>query len=97
MTALPSWVTLSPDQTLRQMSTTSRVRPSGFVNGTPCQPSTTWAPELPMPSVKRPPDSASSAAAVEAISAGEREYTLAIPVISSIRSDLAATYPSTDT
>ena len=30
-TAVPSWATLSPDQTLRQMSTVLRMRPSGFL------------------------------------------------------------------
>ena len=73
VTAVPSWVTLSPDQTLRQMSTVSRVRPSGLSNGTPCQPSMTCAPDVPMPSVKRPPDSASMVATLCTMSAGERE------------------------
>ena len=73
MTAGPSCATLSPDHTLRQMSIVSRVRPSGLVNGTPCQPSITCAPDVPRPSVNRPPDRASIVAAVWAISAGDLE------------------------
>ena len=73
VTAGPSWTSLSPDHTLRQTSIVSRVRPNGLVNGTPCHPSMTCAPDVPMPSVNRPPDSASIVAADWAISAGDRE------------------------
>jgi hypothetical protein len=57
----------------------------------------TCAPEVPRPNVNRPPDKASIVAAVWAISAGDREYTLTMPVISPIRSVEAATKPRTET
>lgn len=55
------------------MSMISRVRVSGLSNGTPCHPSMTWGPEEPRPRMNRPPDTASSPAAVMAVSVGVRE------------------------
>jgi hypothetical protein len=45
----------------------------GQAQGTPCQPSITWGPDVPMPSVNRPPDTKLRPAAVIAVSAGVRE------------------------
>ena len=68
----PSWVTLSPDHTLRQISMTSRVMASGLVNGTPCQPSITCGPDEPRPRTKRPSDRVSMVIADWAMRAGVR-------------------------
>ena len=63
------------------MDTYSRVRPSGFPNGCPCQPSTTWGPDTPRPRSTRPPDRASSVIAVIAVMAGVRAaiWRIAVP------------------
>ena len=49
---------------------------------TPCQPSTTWGPDRPIPQMKRPPESASMVAAVIAVIAGVRAGICMIPVAS---------------
>jgi hypothetical protein len=48
----------------------SRVRSSGLPNGTPCQTSTTYGPDGPMPHRKRLPDIACKVIAVIAVQAG---------------------------
>ena len=58
----------------------SRSRVAGFSNGTPCQCSMTFAPELPRPMIARPPESSSSVPNVIAITAGVRLKTLTIAV-----------------
>ena len=73
------------------ISTYSRVLASGFENGRPYHPSTTWGPLTPIPSRKRPPDSPSSVIACIAIVAGLRADICAIPVQRWIRSVAAAT------
>ena len=77
------------------MSTYSRVRPSGAVKRTPCQPSLTWGPETPRPSRKRPPDSVSRVAAVIAVIAGVRAGICMTAAPRPIRSVLAPTQDST--
>ena len=69
------------------MATYSRVRPSGFPNGCPCQPSTTWGPETPRPRSARPPESASSVMAVIAVIAGVRAaiWRIAVPRLDAVR------------
>ncbi len=47
--ACPSKTSRSRRHTCRQISTTSRVRPSGASNGTPWKPSITCGPDVPMP------------------------------------------------
>ena len=54
------------------MSTYSRVRASGAGNGWPYQPSTTWGPETPRPSTKRPPERWSMVWAAMAMAVGVR-------------------------
>ena len=58
--------------TWRTMSTYSRVRASGAGNGWPYQPSTTWGPETPRPSTKRPPERWSSVSAAMPMAVGVR-------------------------
>ncbi|SHT93648.1 Uncharacterised protein [Mycobacteroides abscessus subsp. abscessus] len=53
---LPSNSRRSRRHTLRQISTVSRVRPSGASYLTPWNPSITWGPEAPMPRTNRPPE-----------------------------------------
>ena len=59
----------------------SRSRVAGFWNGTPCQCSTTFAPELPSPMIARPPESSSSVPKVIPSTAGVRlkTFTIAVP------------------
>ena len=64
--------------------TYSRVRASGFGNGWPYQPSTTWGPDTPSPRIRRPPDRWSSVAAVIAAQAGVRAEICMSPVPSLI-------------
>ena len=81
----------------RTISTYSRVRASGRANGTPCQPSDTCGPDRPRPSRKRPPESASSVAAVIAVIAGLRAGICMSPAPRSMRSVTALRCPSTET
>ena len=50
----------------------SRVRASGFSNVCPYHPSTTWGPDTPSPSTKRPPDRWSMVRAAMPIAVGVR-------------------------
>ena len=54
------------------ISTYSRVRASGLVDGRPYQPSTTWGPDTPRPSWKRPPEMWSRVRAAMAVAVGVR-------------------------
>src|SRR5215470_8134805 len=81
----PSYSSRSPRSTLRTISITSRVRCTGWSNGTPCQPSTTCGPLTPRPRMNRPPVSERMVAAVIAIIAGVRAPTCMIPVPSPMR------------
>jgi hypothetical protein len=54
------------------IATYSRVVRSGGVYGTPCHPSTTWGPDMPMPQMNLPPVSSCSESAVIAVIAGVR-------------------------
>ena len=54
------------------MSTYSRVRARGAGKDWPYQPSTTWGPETPRPSTKRPPERWSIVWAAMAIAVGVR-------------------------
>ena len=56
----------------RTICTYSRVRASGFSNGLPYQPSTTWGPDTPSPRMKRPPERWSIVIAAIAAAAGWR-------------------------
>ena len=87
---LPVKLTLSPVNTLRTIWTVSRIRASGWANGTPCSPSRTWGPETPRPSRNRPPDRWASVIAVCAITTGERVPTWMTADPSSIVSVRAA-------
>ena len=62
------------------MSTTSRVRASGFLKGWPYQPSTTWGPLTPMPSTSRPPERWSRVSACMAMEVGVRPDICTIEV-----------------
>jgi hypothetical protein len=65
----------------RRIPMYSRVRASGFANGRPYQPSTTWGPDTPRPSTKRPPERWSIVIAAIAVAAGWRAdiWTIAVP------------------
>ena len=56
----------------------------------PCHPSTTWGPDTPSPSRKRPPDSESSVIAVIAVAAGVRPAICMIAVPTCMRCVRAA-------
>src|SRR5690242_426863 len=71
------------------MPTYSRVRASGFANGSPYQPSTTCGPETPSPSTNRPPDRWSIVSACIAVAAGDRAESWTTDVPSRTR-DVAA-------
>src|SRR3954447_8302541 len=64
----------------RRISTYSRVRASGFANGMPYQPSTTWGPDTPRPRMKRPPERWSMVAAAMAVATGVRAAICTMPV-----------------
>ena len=68
----PSYSTTSRAHALRTISTYSRVRDSGRVNGTPYQPSETCGPETPSPIRKRPFEITSIVAAAIAAPVGGR-------------------------
>ena len=68
----------------------SRVRASGASKLTPCQPSMTCGPLVPIPSRNRPPDSCCMDMADIASIAGVLAPSWAIPVPSAIRSVRAA-------
>ena len=87
---LPWNATFSPANTLRTTCTVSRIRASGWANGMPCSPSSTWGPEAPRPSRNLPPDRCASVIAVCAIVTGERVPSWRTPEPSSIRSVRAA-------
>ncbi len=70
--ASPEYTSRSRASAIRRISTYSRVRASCLANRSPCQPSATCGPDVPIPSSIRPPDSWSSVAAVIAVIAGER-------------------------
>ncbi len=93
---LPEKLIFSPANTARAISTVSRIRASGWANGTPCRPSITWGPETPSPSRNLPPDRWASVIAVCAIVTGERVPTWITPEPSSIVWVCAARYPSRD-
>ena len=63
------------------ISIVSRVRVTGRSKRTPCQPSMTWGPLVPMPSTKRPPESSWRVMADIANMAGVRvpSCTIAVP------------------
>src|SRR6266536_2515898 len=63
----------------------TRVRASGCANGTPYQPSTTWGPETPRPSMSRPPERWSRVTAAMAVAAGVRALIWITDVPSLIR------------
>ncbi len=86
----PVVATLSPRATARTISIVSRVAVTGAVNLTPCQPSMTCGPLVPMPSRNRPPERRCIAIADIASSAGEREPSWTMPVASPIVDVLAA-------
>ena len=76
----------------------ARLRASGFLHGSPCQPSTTCGPDVPSPSTNRPPSvSWSSVIAVIAQFAGVRPgiCMIADPIL--IRVVFAASHDSTVT
>src|SRR5439155_20139813 len=75
---------------LRTISTYSRVRSRGLPNGTPCQPSLTWGPELPSPRRNRPRVRWSSVIAVIAVAAGVRAGICITAVLTPVRSVLVA-------
>ncbi len=54
MKYFPWYSSFSRFQAMRQMSMSSRVRPSGAWYGTPWKPSITCGPEAPMPRMNRP-------------------------------------------
>ena len=62
----------------------SRVRWTGRSKRTPCHPSITCGPLVPMPSTNRPPDSACIDSADMASIAGVRAPSWAMPVASRI-------------
>ena len=68
----------------RTISIVSRVRRTGRSKRTPCQPSITCGPLVPMPSTKRPPDRACSDCADIASIAGVRAPSCTMPVPSRI-------------
>ncbi len=68
----------------------SRVVCTGLRNRTPCQPSMTRGPEVPIPNRKRPPDSACRLSADVANIAGLREPNCTTNVPSLIDDVLAA-------
>ena len=72
----------------------SRVRRTGRSKCTPCQPSMTWGPLVPIPSTNRPPDRACSVMADMASMAGVRAPSWAIPVASRMLEVVAARKPS---
>ena len=61
------------------IATYSRVRWSCLAKRCPCQPSATWGPEDPSPSLMRPFESWSIVTAVIAVIAGERAGIWKIP------------------
>ena len=93
----PSNRTTSRRSALRTISAYSRVRPSGEVNRTPCQPSDTCGPDTPSPSRNRPPESVSRVAAVMAVIAGVRAGIWRTALPTSIREVRAAIQESTVT
>ena len=93
----PSWATVLRASACRTISTYSRVRLTGRVNGTPYQPSDTCGPDTPSPSRNRPPEITSSDAAAIAAAVGGRAGIWNRPEPSAIRSVLPASSPSTDT
>jgi hypothetical protein len=84
----------SPRLTVRTISMVSRVVCTGLRNRTPCQPSITRGPEVPMPKMKRPADSSCKLKADVASSAGVREPNCTTNVPSLIDDVLAARYAS---
>src|SRR6266550_2977992 len=78
----------------RTISMVSRVRRTGLSNATPCHPSITCGPLVPMPSRHRPPDSACSDCAVIASIAGVRAPSCAMPEPNLIVDVHAARYAS---
>ena len=66
--------------TSRTIDTYSRVRASGFANGSPYQPSTTCGPDTPSPSMKRPPLRWSIVIAAIAVAVGRRALICMIVV-----------------
>ena len=76
------------------ISIVSRVRRTGLSNRTPCQPSITWGPLVPMPSTNRPPESACIESEDIASMAGVRAPSWTMPVASRIVDVRAARYAS---
>ena len=72
------------------ISMVSRVAVTGRSKRTPCHPSMTCGPLVPIPNRKRPPDSACIDMADMAKRAGEREPSWTMPVASFTRSVRAA-------
>ena len=95
--SLPSWRSVLRASAMRTISTYSRVRATGRLNGTPYQPSETCGPETPRPRRKRPSEMTSSEAAAIAVAAGWRAGICISPEPSPIRSVLPASRPSTET
>ena len=65
---------------IRTISIVSRVRCTGRSNRTPCQPSITCGPLVPIPRINRPSDTCCTPCAVIASIAGVRAPSWAIPV-----------------
>jgi hypothetical protein len=80
----PSCASRSPRATIRTISIVSLVRPIGDGNRTPCHPSITCGPLVPIPSRKRPSDSSCIDIADMASIAGVRAPSCAMPVASSM-------------
>ena len=72
------------------MSTVSRIRVSGALNGRPCKPSTTCGPLAPKPRRKRSFEIAAMVSAVIAVMLGVRALICMMPVPSIMRSVRAA-------
>lgn len=93
----PSNRTRSRRNAERTIEAYSRVRPTGELNRTPCQPSDTCGPDTPRPSRNRPPESVSRVAAVIAVIAGVRAGICSTAAPTSIRDVRAAIQVSTVT
>jgi hypothetical protein len=76
----------SPAKARRTISIVSRMRPSGWANGTPCKPSITWGPDAPRPRMNLLPEMRASVRAVIAVMAGVRAPSCMIPDASWMRS-----------
>ncbi len=92
----PANETTFPRAASRTISTVSRIRASGWPNGTPCSPSITCGPEAPRPSRNRPLEMFDKVIAARAMAIGVRVPSWMIPEPSSMRSVRAARNPSAE-